>query len=667
MPARPWSVLPSLVLVLVTALAAASCALGFDAGGDPSALDDSGDAVTLDGAALARELAESPARAARAAFRRVGIQGIGPAPHGVEIAFSDDGQTWSRWRAFNLRHLEVESDVGFVGEVEVPDGAMATHYRLRGTRAERPSAIALGFFPTTIGASLERGEDPVATERIGTSVHALSIGSVQVQPRSTWGARAPRCSGSSHSPKKITIHHTATPNGGSPEAQLRQMQSHHQDVRGWCDIGYHFLISRDGRIWEGRDAGRTASHVQNNNTNNLGISFIGNYMTESPTEAQIDAASRLIAGLEARYGISGADVFGHRDFKGTDCPGTKLYQNISTIVARAGGQGGGGEPPPDPPPAGTFALEGVVHEADDPQKVIAGASVTVGSIALSTNERGWYHADVPAGTHDISVTATGFLPGHISRTVGTETGVVWASVGLSRQAETGSAALQGIVYRGTDTSDPVAGATVFLPGGRSVVSDEHGFFRFEGLAPASYVVTASLDGVGSGSVTRDARNGEIVWASVGLTPGASVPGAPPAPGLPTASCDGLCGSTAPAPGSSPECFCDSQCETLGDCCADRATVCESAGSSGSCQGRCHSTGATDAGCYCDASCEAFGDCCTDFGQVCGPPPSVGQTCAGNCGSSVSGPAGTCYCDSLCSSNGDCCTDYAESCSGGGDA
>ena len=40
-----------------------------------------------------------------------------------------------------------------------------------------------------------------------------------------------------------------------------------------------------------------------------------------------------------------------------------------------------------------------------------------------------------------------------------------------------------------------------------------------------------------------------------------------------ATCEGLCGTATPAPGSDPACFCDATCVDRGDCCGDFAAVC----------------------------------------------------------------------------------------------
>jgi len=85
------------------------------------------------------------------------------------------------------------------------------------------------------------------------------------------------------------------------------------------------------------------------------------------------------------------------------------------------------------------------------------------------------------------------------------------------------------------------------------------------------------------------------------------------------------------------CWCDSQCTDFGDCCSDRAVVCEGAEptpeptpepEAGSCNG---STGdfcggKSSDGCWCDSECAGFGDCCDDIGPICetpAPTPPVG--------------------------------------------
>lgn len=121
--------------------------------------------------------------------------------------------------------------------------------------------------------------------------------------------------------------------------------------------------------------------------------------------------------------------------------------------------------------------------------------------------------------------------------------------------------------------------------------ETHGFCSLgcEGFCPdrtgAPGTFCTSLDGGGTGQcvIKADADNGDCddiegtVAAEAMRFIGASSAGAStarvclPAPEGP--SCAGICGSTGPAPGSDPACFCDETCGDRGDCCSDFSAVC----------------------------------------------------------------------------------------------
>jgi len=139
---------------------------------------------------------------------------------------------------------------------------------------------------------------------------------------------------------RATIHHTVTPTKDSltPPQRLRQIQRFHQVSRGWCDIGYNYLVSRDGRVWRGRGATTVGAHVSNSNTGNIGISFMGTYITTAPTETQMCQAAKLLRRLHEDFGgvsLNRTDVKGHRQFGGTSCPGDALMARIDKILRKA--------------------------------------------------------------------------------------------------------------------------------------------------------------------------------------------------------------------------------------------------------------------------------------------------------------------------------------------
>src|SRR5690606_19666808 len=117
--------------------------------------------------------------------------------------------------------------------------------------------------------------------------------------------------------------------------------------QGWCDIGYHFLISLDGRVWEGRAAQLLGTHVANHNTGNLGISYIGCFHTSgcndwtpfTPPEVMIQSGAKIVRIASQVYGISinSTTVKGHRDHSGatTSCPGSNLHSQLGRIRSLA--------------------------------------------------------------------------------------------------------------------------------------------------------------------------------------------------------------------------------------------------------------------------------------------------------------------------------------------
>lgn len=97
-------------------------------------------------------------------------------------------------------------------------------------------------------------------------------------------------------------------------------------AKGWSDIGYHFVIRRDGRVEKGRAVDEIGSHVKGHNHNSVGICMVGGIGNETfgPennfTPLQWAALKKLIADLSKKY--PNARVLGHRDFPGVSkaCP-----------------------------------------------------------------------------------------------------------------------------------------------------------------------------------------------------------------------------------------------------------------------------------------------------------------------------------------------------------
>jgi N-acetylmuramoyl-L-alanine amidase len=96
--------------------------------------------------------------------------------------------------------------------------------------------------------------------------------------------------------------------------------------QGWSDIGYAYVIRRNGKIEKGRAQDDVGSHVKGHNHNSVGICLAGGLddKTWKPvnnfTAAQWTSLRTLVAQLLKAY--PKAKIIGHRDFAGVAkaCP-----------------------------------------------------------------------------------------------------------------------------------------------------------------------------------------------------------------------------------------------------------------------------------------------------------------------------------------------------------
>jgi N-acetylmuramoyl-L-alanine amidase len=100
--------------------------------------------------------------------------------------------------------------------------------------------------------------------------------------------------------------------------------------RGWSDIGYHYLIDRDGTVAKGRPLERTGAHVAGHNTGTIGISLFGGHGSSADdafddnfTQAQDRALRDLIASLRKQFPTI-RKVTGHNEYAAKACPGFRV-------------------------------------------------------------------------------------------------------------------------------------------------------------------------------------------------------------------------------------------------------------------------------------------------------------------------------------------------------
>lgn len=115
---------------------------------------------------------------------------------------------------------------------------------------------------------------------------------------------------------KIIIHAADTP--ADMDIGAAEIRDWHVDDNGWRDIGYHYVIRRDGTLETGRDELTPGAHAAGHNTGSVGVCLVGGKPDCNYTAAQWACLEALVRDLLGRY--PGAEVIGHRDVSAKPCP-----------------------------------------------------------------------------------------------------------------------------------------------------------------------------------------------------------------------------------------------------------------------------------------------------------------------------------------------------------
>lgn len=123
-----------------------------------------------------------------------------------------------------------------------------------------------------------------------------------------------------NNPKEIIVHHSE-----HSTANVYDIDRWHKD-KGWCGIGYHYFIDKQGNIYTGRPEDWTGAHCIDHNTKSIGICLQGRLQTEKVTDPQYKALLWLIQDIKNRRG--NMSVYGHKELNSTDCPGNLDLNNL---------------------------------------------------------------------------------------------------------------------------------------------------------------------------------------------------------------------------------------------------------------------------------------------------------------------------------------------------
>ena len=122
------------------------------------------------------------------------------------------------------------------------------------------------------------------------------------------------------STKTLIVHCAATK--PSMNWGVREIRQSHKE-RGFLDVGYHFIIRRDGTLETGRDVMQVGAHTVGQNETSVGICLVGGVDDKMQPQAnftpqQMATLRKLLDELKAKF--PGVAIKGHRDFAAKACP-----------------------------------------------------------------------------------------------------------------------------------------------------------------------------------------------------------------------------------------------------------------------------------------------------------------------------------------------------------
>ncbi|MFP4149811.1 MAG: S-layer homology domain-containing protein [Nitriliruptoraceae bacterium] len=276
----------------------------------------------------------------------------------------DPQQEWTEW-----------IEVGFLDELDGPDqGTLEARDSAPGRHSEpiwvsEATALQLeveGGSPEDVEVTLldtmRLNDGPVEQVRASSVGASADASDLEIISRAQWGAdeSVTRDSDVTDNVYQGIVHHTAhTTNSTVANSYsrdevpglMRAMHRYHTVSLGWKDIGYHLLVDRFGRIYEGRRGGITkglvGAHAAGFNEGTFGVSVIGNFLDAEPSAAALDALADVIGFKSAVHGIDptgmtdkvgdGAlrpTIVGHRDVGRTSCPG-RIQPHLPEIREQA--------------------------------------------------------------------------------------------------------------------------------------------------------------------------------------------------------------------------------------------------------------------------------------------------------------------------------------------
>jgi len=123
------------------------------------------------------------------------------------------------------------------------------------------------------------------------------------------------------STESIVIHCSATK--PTMDIGLNEIRKWHVKDNGWRDVGYHYIVRRNGEVELGRRHDDTGAHAAGYNHKTIGVCMVGGMADDNSaqnnfTDKQWTAVKDLLNQIKVDY--PGVNIIGHNEISSKECP-----------------------------------------------------------------------------------------------------------------------------------------------------------------------------------------------------------------------------------------------------------------------------------------------------------------------------------------------------------
>lgn len=130
---------------------------------------------------------------------------------------------------------------------------------------------------------------------------------------------------------EIIVHCSATK--PSVDWGVKEIKRIHVENNKWADIGYHYVIRRNGIVEKGRPDYRAGAHCYGHNRHSIGVCYIGGLdqsgeAVDTRTKEQKQALKKLLTELVEKYHCP---IHGHNEYSNKACPCFDAYKEYKPL------------------------------------------------------------------------------------------------------------------------------------------------------------------------------------------------------------------------------------------------------------------------------------------------------------------------------------------------